>query len=297
MAPSPLTPRPSPPAPSFFLGYNTNGLAHHDLFDAVELLAEIGYRGVAITIDYHALPPGDPDTHRNIDRLKKLLERHGMRSVIETGARFLLDPRVKHEPTLLSKDRRRRIEFYRHAVDCAARLGSDCVSLWSGMLHESLGHDEAMHRLVEGLAEVLDEASRRNVTIAFEPEPGMFIATMAAFEELLTRIDSPNLRLTLDIGHLHCQGETPIETFIRRWAPRLANVHIEDMRAGVHEHLMFGEGEIDFPPVLRTLAEVGYTGGLYVELSRHSHEGPTAAKKALEYLQQFVVVGSASRTK
>ena len=40
-----------------FLGYNTNGLAHHDLFDAVELLAEIGYRSVAITIDHGALPP------------------------------------------------------------------------------------------------------------------------------------------------------------------------------------------------------------------------------------------------
>ena len=43
-----------------FLGYNTNGLAHHDLFDAVELLAEIGYRGVAITIDHNALPPNGP---------------------------------------------------------------------------------------------------------------------------------------------------------------------------------------------------------------------------------------------
>ena len=40
-----------------FLGYNTNDLVHHDLFDAVELLAEIGYRGVAITIDHNALPP------------------------------------------------------------------------------------------------------------------------------------------------------------------------------------------------------------------------------------------------
>ena len=46
-----------------FLGYNTNGLAHHDLFDAVALLAEIGYRGVAITIDHNALPPGRPIVH------------------------------------------------------------------------------------------------------------------------------------------------------------------------------------------------------------------------------------------
>ena len=65
------------------------------------------------------------------------------------------------------------------------------------------------------------------------------------------------------------------------------NVHLEDMRAGRHEHLMFGEGEIDFPPVLRTLAEVGYTGGVYVELSRHSHEGPAAARRAFEFLRRL----------
>ncbi|MGW4149959.1 sugar phosphate isomerase/epimerase, partial [Streptomyces albogriseolus] len=29
---------------------------------------------------------------------------------------------------------------------------------------------------------------------------------------------------------------------------------IEDMRRGVHEHLPFGDGEIDFPPVLAALA-------------------------------------------
>ena len=118
-----------------FLGYNTNGLAHHDLFDAVELLADIGYRGVAITIDHNALPPGDCSTAEQIVRLRQRLEMLGMRSVIETGARFLLDPQKKHEPTLLSEAPRRRIDFYKHAVDCAAELGSDCVSLWSGSVN------------------------------------------------------------------------------------------------------------------------------------------------------------------
>ena len=117
-----------------FLGYNTNGLAHHDLFDAVELLAEIGYRGVAITIDHNALPPYGKHTSQRITRLRRLLERLDMRSVIETGGRFLLDPRAKHEPTLLSENRRRRIDFYKYAIDCAAQLNSDCVSLWSGAL-------------------------------------------------------------------------------------------------------------------------------------------------------------------
>ena len=211
-----------------------------------------------------------------------------MRSVIETGARFLLDPRVKHEPTLLSEDRRRRIDFYTYAIDRAAELGSDCVSLWSGTLREPISREQAMDRFVAGLREVLDYAAIHNVVVAFEPEPGMLIDTTRAFEELLERIDSPNLRLTLDVGHLHCQGETPIADHIRRWSGRLVNVHLEDMRAGVHEHLMFGEGEIEFPPVMAALAESGYSGGIHVELSRHSHEGPLAARRAYEFLQPLL---------
>jgi sugar phosphate isomerase/epimerase len=268
-----------------YLGYNTNGLAHHELLDAVALLAEIGYRGVAITIDHNALAPDDSNAPQQLRRLCTLLERLDMRSVIETGARFLLDPHQKHEPTLLSADRRRRIEFYKYAIDCAAELGSDCVSLWSGALHEPLPSEQVMERLIEGLREVLDYAAARDVFIGFEPEPGMFIDSMRTFEDLTTRLDMPNFRLTLDIGHLQCQGDLPIAGVIRRWASHLANVHIEDMCRGVHDHLMFGEGEIDFPPILRAFEQVGYAGGVYVELSRHSHAGPAAARQAFEFLQ------------
>ena len=135
---------------------------------------------------------------------------------------------------------------------------------------------------------MFDYAERRRVVLGFEPEPGMFIDTMARYEELLTRIDSPCFKLTLDIGHLHCMGETPIADQIRRWAPRLVNVHIEDMRHGVHEHLMFGEGEIDFGPVVQALLDVDYDGGLHVELSRHSHRAPQAARRAYEFLSVLI---------
>jgi sugar phosphate isomerase/epimerase len=60
------------------------------------------------------------------------------------------------------------------------------------------------------------------------------------------------------------------------------------MRAGVHEHLMFGEGEIDFPPVLAALAEEGYAGGVHVELSRHSHMAPEAARRAFQFLSPLM---------
>src|SRR5436853_6181496 len=112
-------------------GYNTNGFAHHRLEDAIALLAELGYRSVALTLDYHALDPFDASLPSQLQRVKELLRRHDLASVVETGARFLLDPRRKHQPTLLSaaaQERERRLDFLRQAVDIAADLGSEAVS-------------------------------------------------------------------------------------------------------------------------------------------------------------------------
>jgi L-ribulose-5-phosphate 3-epimerase len=270
------------------LGYNTNGLAHHSLPAAIDLLAGLGYKSVAITIDHAALNPYCKSLEHCVHQTQTSLNAQGMKSVIETGCRYLLDPQHKHEPTLLSEDASKRIDFLRHAIDIAFSIESDCVSLWSGRLPEGLDRKDGLSRLAENLKTVLDHAALEQVTIAFEPEPGMLIDTMASFEELLKLVDSPLLKLTLDVGHLHCLGEVPIAPVIHQWKDRLANVHIEDMRAGVHEHLMFGEGEIDFPPVVAALAEVGYDGPIHVELSRHSHAGPAAARQSYEFLNPLI---------
>jgi sugar phosphate isomerase/epimerase len=273
------------------LGYVTNGFAHHSLPAAIELLAGIGYRSVAITLDHNALNPYGEQFERELAATAELLARYNLRSVVETGARFLLNPAVKHEPTLVSQreeDRLRRIDFLKRSIDVAATLGSDCISLWSGIVRHAAGRDAAMADLASGLGRVLDYADRCSVDVGFEPEPEMLIDTTDSFAELLDHVDSPRLKLTLDVGHLHCLGETPIPAVIRRWGNRIANVHIEDMRHGVHDHLMFGEGEMEFPPIIAALAEIGYDGGVHVELSRHSHDAPRVAQRAFDFLSPMM---------
>ena len=279
------------------LGYNTNGLAHHRLTDAIEVLASIGYQSVALTLDHGALNPYAAELQAQLRSVRSLLSRHAMRSVVETGARFLLDPWTKHEPTLMSPSaeaRNRRIDFLCRAVDVARELQSDCVSIWSGAARDRPDEETALERLAGGLRRVLDHAASREVVIAFEPEPGMFVDTMSRYQRLLHWIDAPHLMLTLDVGHLYCQGEVPLADYIAAWSSRLANVHLEDMRAGVHEHLMFGEGEMDFPPIIQALAASGYQGGVHVELSRHSHLGPQAARQAYEFLKPLFDTGEPS---
>src|SRR5262245_60401504 len=118
-----------------FLGYNTNGFAHHRLADALAVLAELGYDGVALTLDHNALDPFADDRPQQVERVRRLLQHYRLRCVVETGARFLLDPRRKHRPTLLSPEpeqRQLRLHFLRQAVEIAAGLEADVVSFWSG---------------------------------------------------------------------------------------------------------------------------------------------------------------------
>jgi sugar phosphate isomerase/epimerase len=284
------------------LAYNTNGLAHHDLLEAIALLTDVGYRGIAIALDHGSLNPYDDRLNSQLEKVAAALAEYEMRCVIETGARFLLDPRAKHEPTLVTADpaqRARRIDFLCRAIDIAARLNAQCVSLWSGIVRDGAGDAEAFDRLAEGLAKVINHAAARDVQLAFEPEPGMLVDSLGRYDDLLDvlqshHIDLSRLGLTIDIGHLHCQGEIPIAAMIEQYTGRLSNVHIEDMRAGIHEHLMFGDGEIDFGPVIAALARIGYAGVVGVELSRHSHEGPQAARKAYDFLQPLIEAATAA---
>jgi sugar phosphate isomerase/epimerase len=272
-------------------GYNTNGFAHHTLDDTLRILAALGYRSVALTLDHHVLNPYDPETQRQLPIIRDRLRSLGHTVVIETGARFLLDPWHKHQPTLLSanvESRARRLDFLCRAVDVAAELGAETVSFWSGTPEEPTDGATLMDRLVAGCRQLCAYAEQRQVRLAFEPEPGMFIDRMNRWAELHQRVGHRLFGLTLDIGHLHCLGETPTATHLQRWRDWLWNVHIEDMRRGVHEHMMFGEGEIDFDEVMRGLKGIEYAGGVHVELSRHSHDAVEKARRSLAFLQALV---------
>ena len=269
------------------LGYNTNGFAHHRLEDAIEILAELGYRSVALTLDHHALNPHAPDLLGRTAELRELLQFHRLAVVVETGARFFLDARHKHQPTLISptaEERETRIDFLFDAIHVAAELGAPAVSFWSGTPVDSVTPEVHMDRLANACLLLCQEADRKNVRLAFEPEPGMLVATMSDFVELHRRVGHPRLGLTLDVGHLFCNVEASIPEVIHQFQGMLWNVHIEDMRRGVHDHLMFGEGEMDFAPILKALQDINYEGGVHVELSRHSHDAVNAATRAREFL-------------
>ena len=294
----------------FRLAYNTNGLAHHRLLDAMRLVAELGYEGIAITPDVGILDPyAAPD--ELIEDARAWANELGLAVSIETGARFLLDAQRKHFPTLMEEDaadRARRIDFLKRCIDLAKSLSGEVVSFWAGRSPEGVvgdsreaNHDAAVvernwERLTSGVRELISYAREREVSIAFEPEPGMFLERPAGYEELVERLgtDGDALGLCLDVGHLHCTGDLPEADIIRRYGNRLLQVHLDDIKDGLHVHRMFGEGDLDLPGVLAALLEVGFDGLAAVELSRDSHRGPEAAAEAFQHLRQALSIPRSS---
>ncbi|WP_221357068.1 sugar phosphate isomerase/epimerase family protein [Streptomyces beigongshangae] len=308
MNPQPGTRPAAGPAPHpLRFSYGTNGLTDLRLDDALSLLADLGYDGVGLTLDHMHLDPFAPDLAARTRRLARRLDGLGLGVTLETGARYVLDPRRKHGPSLLDPDpeqRARRVDLLVRAVRIAEEVGAHAVHCFSGVLPKkpsgtAHGRDAenaedtenaeeaAWKRLAEALAPVVDAATAAGIPLAVEPEPGHLLATLDDFHRLRTSLGSPDaLGLTLDIGHCQCLEPRSPADCVREAAPWLRHVQIEDMRRGVHEHLPFGDGEIDFPPVLEALAATGYRGLVSVELPRHSHAGPQLAQQSLPFLRQ-----------
>lgn len=258
------------------LGYHTNSLQNHRLPEALTLLAEHGYRAVAITPDTCHL---DPDTTgaRELDELAARLRDLGLQPVMETGARFVLDPRHKHEPTLMTRDpaaRRRRLDFYSRIAAMGQRLGARVVSFWTGV--DRTPGPDSEQLVLDGVRETAARIRAEGLEPALEPEPGMAVETFADWRRVHGMLGTAAPGLTLDIGHLYAVWEDEPARVLAAAAPYLRQVHLEDMRRGEHEHRLPGTGDVDFQADLTSLLKAGYQGPVCFELSRSSHAAPTA---------------------
>lgn len=155
------------------------------------------------------LDPFAPDLAARTRRVAHRLDTLGLGVTVETGARYVLDPRRKHGPSLLDPDpddRARRVDLLLRAVRIAGDLGAHAVHCFSGTLptgthpgtrpetDPGTDRDMAWQRLAETLTPVLDAAATAGIPVAIEPEPGHLLATLADFHRLRRTLGDPATR-------------------------------------------------------------------------------------------------------
>ena len=147
---------------------------------------------------------------------------------------------------------------------CAAfaeALGGDHITSTGASRRDEPG---ALARVILCTREVLKTVPAHSpVKLALEPHYGNVLEQPEDFEAVLTACPDPRLGLCVDTGHFHSAG-VDIPTFIHRFAARIVNVHLKDHLG--HTSVGIGRGEIDLAAVISALQEIGYAGGLTIEL-------------------------------
>jgi sugar phosphate isomerase/epimerase len=275
------------------LAFSTNAFKKSTLDEAIDAIGDIGYAGAELMADLHHAYPPAMDAERRRHTREHLARR--TLPVSNVNAFTLFACGDTYHPTWIEPDvaeRERRIQHTLACVDLAAEFGARTISLQPGgpMIGTTLTRDQAGERFAEGLSRVLPAAKKRNIILAIEPEPGLFIQTAAEYLEFKHRFfkDEPNVLMNCDVGHLFCVGDDPAEV-VRRLPEHVAHVHVEDIGSNhVHQHLTPGKGVIDFQNIFAALQDIDYAGWVTVELYPYETTAAGVAKNAFDHLRPML---------
>jgi len=274
--------------------YSSNAFTRTDLESALNAIADLGFSGAEILCDRPHWFPGEV-TDGQADQIAALLEKRGL-SVSNLNANTAngfyrpATPENTFEPALSNCDRglrQWRQNYTIEAIRLARHIGARSVSVTSGHPVPGTSPQRSLDYFVESLKYVCDEASRYDVKVGIEYEPGLLVERAVEVAEVLESVDSEQLGVNLDIGHSWLDGEVP-EHAVSLLAGRIWNVHVEDISNRKHFHLVPGDGDLPFDRYFNALRASGYTGFLTVELYSYPENPVEAGQRSLDYLTRLL---------
>jgi len=251
--------------------------------DVFRLAADAGYEGVEIAP--FTLAPSVRDIPAG--------RRHEIRSSAEAagveivGLHWLLvSPEGLHVNHPDDEIRRRTQDYFNDLVHFCADLGGTVMTLGSPKQRnvvEGETFEATWRRTLDFFNIVTETAEERGVVIALEPLARVetnFLNTMEEVVRLIREMDHPNLRMTLDCKAM-ADERRPIPDIIREGREFMVHCHANDDNGGYP-----GTGGLDFPAILRALAETGYDRWVSLEVFDFSPGAERIAREGLAHLKQ-----------
>lgn len=205
------------------------------------------------------------------------------RALADNGLAVVLAARVNLDRNLCSDDAARRqtgVDYLKYCVEAASKLGAKVVGgpLYGNPLvfaaraphpvAESL-RQQRTDWAVEGLKAGGAVAAQAGVKFGVEPlnrfETDILNTTRQGIA-LAKMVDSPAVGLVLDTFHMNMEDDD-IPGAIRE-----AGQHMIHFQANENHRGYLGTGHIEWTPVIRALADIGYTGTISLEPFRRTDE-------------------------
>ncbi len=176
-------------------------------------------------------------------------------------------------PAASEDERRARLEDNRRALEEAAELGADNLTLRAGGMPDR-DVDAARAMVERGVEALIPHAEDCGVKLAVEPlHPALaadrsVLVTLRQANDLLDRLDSPQVGVAIDAYHVWWDPELYGE--ISRSAGRIVGFHIDDWPVTnpnpTLSRAIMGDGVIELRRIRRAVDEAGYSGPMEVEI-------------------------------
>ncbi len=247
----------------------TQPLDAYPVLVALERVKQLGFDGVEICLENEDVSP-ETLTPSRIARVRAKVEALGLAPYSISYHKDYLYDELLFERT-------------KAAIRMTPEFGTR-IFVFSGPAKRP-DDPGAWHRLVDRTRVLTEIAEAHGVILAEEFEPGFVVGSTADLLRLFEAIPSPALAANLDLGHVFLCDPDPLDA-IRQVGEKIVHCHIENMEAGVHDHKLPHEGDMDLAAYIRVLDEVGYDDGLSLDLYGYDYE--VVAPDAIAYLRSLL---------
>jgi len=257
---------------------NTWCYRDYDRETAFKSIADLGYAGVEIIAHGPCWHADTMDTLERRTASIKLIKDLGMEVVaISPSTEYLIFD---------DEMRRQAIEHTMAMIDLTLLYDINLTRIFAGgRFPEDRSREECIETVVKSLKPCVQYAESRGVVLAVESH-GQFGTDIYALAEVIDSIDSPALGITLDTSNFYVNGVDPLHA-IDVFSKRIYHTHLKDSHLTPESRTgtAVGEGDIDFPAVIKKLKSIGYTGKYCVEYE--GTEAPdTGLEKSMNYLRK-----------
>ena len=246
-------------------------------------IAEVGYTGIEVAPFTLATRIGEVSAQRR-QELRRQANEHGLTII---GLHWLL---AKTEGLhLTSPDPSVRKATAAYLVE----LGNACADLGGQLmvfgspkqrsLAPGMSREEGLDYAEEIFRAVLPALADRGIRLCLEPltpNETNFLNTCAEAQELIDRIDHPNLCLHQDVKAMRLAESKTVPELIAQYAGRVGHFHANDTNL-----LGPGMGETDFVPIFAALKRAKYSGWVSVEVFDYSPGCERIARESFEAMR------------
>lgn len=259
-------------------GIATIALRRYDIFQALDLAAEAGFRGVEIWGKPSHMPEEFDKEHTL--RVRDRTRANGL-EVIMFGSYV--------RPMLPDFDQKAA-----ESIKIAKILGARIIRIWAGNKEPHEADDEIWSFVASQLHEFALRAEDDGITLAMEMHSGTLCATPEGALRVIEQTNSPNLKINFQVVD---PSSPDLERTIAMVGRYVVNVHAQNYRRSPLdpekiELCLLEEGMVDYDKVLSLLAEQGFNRFVEVEFLKGEHVSEEAMldslRKDAAYLQKLV---------